>query len=155
MSFFCNLYYFGVSHQVRTLQPGRSTVCGFATVSSSCPRIVPLTKPFPLSKATQHVQVWIKTRPSSSVLSDRLSDSWHSHTKSHTNATRHFDCQAPELQPDQQALWPTTREPHRRWRERTSRRVPLVGSPSVQWQVQIFTSPETGLSTIRYLPTGR
>jgi hypothetical protein len=30
-------------------------------------------------------------------------------------------------------LWPTTHGPHRRWRGRSSRRVPLVGSPSVQW----------------------
>lgn len=142
MSFLCNLYYFGVSHQVRTLPQARTMVCGFATLSSSCPRIVPLTKQLPLSTTNQLGRVWIKTRHSSSVLSDSLSDLPHAHTKSLWNGTGRFDCRTPKLQLDQQGLWLTTHEPHRRWRGRNARRVSLDGSPSVQWQVQIFTSPE-------------
>jgi hypothetical protein len=130
--------YFLVSHQVRTLPLERATVCGFVRMSSSCPRTEPLINPSLLSKTTQRVQLWIKRWLYSSVLSDSLSDSPQALTNNQISGKGifdflepkgRFDCPAPKLQIDQQTLWPTTHEPHRRWRGRISRRVPLVGSP--------------------------
>jgi hypothetical protein len=128
-----SFYYFVVRHQVRTLPLERAIVCGLARLSSSCPRIVPFNNPSLLSKTTRRVRVWIKIRHYSSVLSDSLSDSPHALTNNQISGTGRFDCQAPKLQLDQQTLWPTSHGPHRRWRGSNSRRVPLVGSASVQW----------------------